>query len=490
MQYDGQLVHGLNVTGFPFGSLSKRPGYSSYLGTLGAQITTLFSFYNSSGTQLFTYAASGSKLYYSTQGTGAWTQASPGTIANNAYVGNAIMTQGASGTQFLCIGDGVNTMWTSSNGTSFTQPGSAPIAQYLAPFHNVMYTTDGTTNALQASSPEDPTDWSSSGTSSSTTYYVSNFGACENIFVAGNYLIITRNKGNIFTWDDTTMIDTSTIYGPSSPRSLAQIDDYWFYLNNFGITGFDGATKTVLSNPIQRQFYNRQGNGIANASFGTAPGASWYWYYLAAVGTVQDDFTRKQIANAVVQYDYQKNQWFDWSFANAPTAMHSYYDTNNIRQMIFGDATGQAYKLDLTKTSDNGSPIETEAIFIFTYAQQSTAFSPTSASAQSASSYEKKWNWLRLFFNPGDEVSIQYAFSNTMNLQHVKWSEPRLSRETGQSIGDWFQVSDGVVEMRFQDNPSNPRRSRFLFLRIYDYSATSQWQYHGAQIDAEIQLIK
>ena len=494
MQSDGQLVYGLNITSGVMvgnGAIAKRPGYKSYLQSLGTQINTLFSFPQNTGTSLFTYAAAGTQLFYSTQGTGNWTQANPGSIANGAYVGNAIMQQGEnSGTEFLCIGDGVNQLLTTSDGINFSLPegGTAPIVQYLAPFHGIMYATDGTSNSLYISSLGDPNNWSDSGTSSATIEYLANYGACEGIFVAANYLIITRQKGNIFTYDDTTFIDTSTIYGPSSPRSIAQIDDYWFYINSFGATGFDGAQKQILSNPIQRQFYNRQGSGITPAAFGTAPSTSWYWYYLTAVGTVTDDFTGRTTPNAILQYDYQNNQWFDWSFANPPTAMHSYYDTNNVRQMIFGDATGQAYQMDMTQRSDNGKPIQTDAVFVFTYDQQSTAFSPTSASALSTAMYEKKWNWIRLFFNPGDEVNVQFAFSNSMSLQRLTWSEAVLVK--GRTKGTYWQCSDGVLEMRFPDNENNPRRSRFLFVRIYDYSATSQWQYNGCMLDADPMLVR
>lgn len=491
MSSDGQLIYGLNITSGVIvgnGAIAKRPGYRSYLQSLGTQINTLFSFYDSSGTRLYTYAAAGSLLNYSTQGTGNWTQASPGTINPGAYVGNAVMEQGLTGTQFLCIGDGNQPLLVTSNGTSFTSPGSAPVAQYLCPYLNVMYTTDGSTNILNASSPEDPTDWQIGGTNNSTQYYMANSGAAKNLFVAGNTLIITRSQGNIFTWDTTQFIDTSTTYGPSSPRSIAQIDDYWFYLNSFAVTGFDGAQKQVLSNPIQRQFYNRQGSGITPTSFGTAPSTSWYWYYLTAVGTVTDDFTQRTIPNAILQYDYQNNQWFDWSFAAPPTAMHSYYDTNNVRQMIFGDATGQAYKMDMTATSDNGKPIQTDAIFLFTYDQQSTAFSQTSASALSTAMYEKKWNMLRMFFNPGDEVNVQFAFSNSLTLQRLTWSEAVLVK--GRTKGTYWQCSHGVLEMRFPDNENNPRRSRFLFMRVYDYSATSSWVYNGCMLDADPQIIR
>lgn len=481
LQSDGQLIHAVNVTGFPMGGLSKRPGYGTYLGTVAGTVSTIFSFPFQNGTQLYTYMAAGSKLYYSTQGTGAWTQATPGTIKNNAYVGNCIFNN------TLGIGDGNTNLWTSTDGINFSQPGSAPVAQYLAVFHNRAYTDDGTTSNTQFSVTNDITNWQNSGTSDSSSLTTTSPGANVGLFVAGDRLVITKNRGNLFNWDDTSLIDMSAIYGPSSPRSIAQIDDLWFYFNQYGIFSFDGATRTLISNPIQRQFYNKQGNGIAGTCLGTAPGASLLWDYFVAVGNTTDDFTGRKITNNIIKYDYQKNQFMNWSFNDAPTAFHSYIDINGQKQLLFGGTAGQVFQLDLTKTSDNGASIPTEAVFLFTYASQGQTFTPNSASAMSGLTYEKKWDWIRLFFNPGDEVNIQYAFANTLTYQHLKWSEAINTRDR---TGGFWQVSDGVVEIRFPRDENNMPRSRFLFLRIYDDSDNSQWQYFGCQISATPQLIE
>jgi hypothetical protein len=498
LEYDGQIITGLNITGNPFGAVSKRPGYGTFLGTLPGRVQSLFSFPSNAGSNIVLLGAAGSQLMYSSMGTASWAQANPGTIAPNAYVGNAIMTQGSVGTsgqtiEYLNIGDGNQQVLCSSDGINFapgtTGGGSPPVAQYLCPYQNILYTSDGSTSNLQASSPLDPTNWSNSGTSSSTSFTLANIGACQGLFVAGNQLIITKGRGQVFTYDDTTFVDTSTVYGPSSPRSIAQIDDYWFLLNQYGIFGFDGATKTLLSAPIQRHFFNRENTGITAASWGSAPATCHYWDYLVAVGTFTDDFTGRTVNNGIIKYDYQKNQFFDWSFNNPPTALHSYTDYQNTRQLIFGDASGNVFQMNPSKTSDNGASIPTEMVFLFTYAIQSTQFSQTSASAQLGSSFQKKWNWIRLFFNPGDEVNVQFAFSDSLTYQNLTWSESRNTREKG-GPNDYWQMSDGVVEIRPPNDEENMPRSRFMFLRIYDDSATSQYTYYGAQIDAEIQLIK
>ena len=42
LQTDGQLIHANNVVGFPYGGFSKRPGYGTFLPSMGAQVQSLF----------------------------------------------------------------------------------------------------------------------------------------------------------------------------------------------------------------------------------------------------------------------------------------------------------------------------------------------------------------------------------------------------------------------------------------------------------------
>jgi hypothetical protein len=491
LQGDGILISAVNVVGFPFGAMSKRPGYSSLLGTLGAQVNSLFSYSpypTSGGTSLWVYAAAGSFLYYSQQGTGAWVVAqgsaggdSGGTITNGNHVGYAVLNN------VLIIGDGAGSTRHTTVGTQFTNTSLAPIAQYLSQFHGRVYTSVGTTSQLQYSVASDATNWNTGGTSDSSSLFIPNEGGILGHFVAGDRLVIEKERGDMFHWDDTTLVDMSTKYGPSSPWGVGNIDDTWFYLNQYGIFSFDGANKQLISNPIQRHFYNRQGNGIGTATWGTAPGVGHIWDYLVAVGTVTDDFTGRTINNCIERYDFQKNQFTYWSFNDAPTAFHSFNDINQKRQLIFGGTAGQVFQLDPTKTSDNGNPIPTEMVFLFTYSSQGQQMTQSSISTLLSAVYEQKWNWIRLVFNPGDEVNIQFAFSNTLTYQHLKWSE---AINTSKRTGDFYQVSDGVVEIRFPNDPNNMPRSRFMFLRIYDNSDNSAWTYMGCQIDSETQVIR
>lgn len=483
LQVDGQLIHGVNIVGFPLGGYSKRPGYGTFLGTLGAQVNSIFSYSpypTGSGTTLWLYAAAGSILSYSQNGTGAWTTPTNGTIANGNHVGNAVLNN------TLIIGDGVGSTRHTAVGTAFTNTGSAPIAQYFSQFHQRIYASDGTTANLNFSVANDATNWSNSGTSDSSFIPIPNEGGIVSHFVAGDRLNIVKQRGDMFNWDDTTLIDMSTKYGASSPWGISNIDNTWFWINQYGIFNYDGATKNLISNPIQRHFYNRQNTGIGTATWGTAPSVGHIWDYLVAVGTVTDDFTGRAVNNCIERYDFQKNQFTYWSFNDAPTAFHSYNDINQKRQLIFGGTAGQVFQMDLTKTSDNGAPIPTEMVFLFTYSSQSMTQTPKGMSTVTSAMYEEKWDWIRLLFNPGDEVNIQYAFSNTLTYQHLKWS---TAINTGKRTGDYYQVSDGAVEIRFPNDPNNVPRSRFMFLRIYDNSDNSAWSYYGCQVSADPQVI-
>ena len=478
---DGQIIHALNVYSPGQGIIAKRPGYTSFGTSLGTQVNSIFDFPFQNNTTQYLYAYAGSLLNYSVQGTGAWTIAGGGTLANNAHIGNDVFNN------ILSIGDGVNPLKTSSNGTTFTAPGSAPVAQYISNFHNRSYTTDGTSSIINYSVANDPTNWQNSGTSDSSLITAVSAGACTNIFTSGDRLIIPKNWGNMFSWDDTSLVDLSTVFGPGMPWSIKAIDSMSFYVNNLGVFSFDGATRTLLSNPVQRQFYNQHDTGMGAAILGTAGcSATYYWNYLVTQGTITDDFTGRQIKDSILLYDYQKNGFYNWQFADFPTAMNGYIDTNNSQQLMFGNSSGQVFKLSRTATSDNGAAIPSELVLLFSYNSQGENITRSSAQVIDGTGWEKKWNWGRFFFMPGNEVNIQFAFSNSLQYQHLKWSE---AINTKDRVGGFYQVSDGVVEIRFPNDPNNLPRSRFLFVRIYESSDNSSWQYMGATIDAVPQII-
>lgn len=490
---DGQLIHALNTINFPSGGMSKRGGYRTLLNNPdGAQVNALFAFSHQDGTTLQVYRAAGSLLYYSLQGTSNWAVAkgsagtdAGGTIVNGNFVDFAILNN-------VCIIADGGTVRHTTNGTAFVNTVNAPLnSQYVTQYHQRIYASDGTSSTLTYSSYGSADNWLIALPADSSSFTVPSDGAITKSFVAGDRLTIPKNKGRMFNWDDTTLVDMSTIYGPTSPRSIQQIDDYWFYVHQLGIFGFDGANKSVISNPIQRQFYNRLGVNVSGVNLinnGNALGAAFWWDYLAVVGNVNDDFTGKIINNAIIKYDYQKNAFVDWQFSDFPTAITSYYDTVGHQQLIFGDANGDCFQYDPGATSDNGKPIASEMVFLFTYASEGSSFTPTSAASLSGQSWQKRWKYLRAFFTPGCEINCQFAFSDSLAPQRLKWSEAFNTRSKA-GPSDYWQFSDGVLEIRFPNDSNNLPRSRFLFVRYYESSDSSQWTLYGQQIDAEPQIV-
>jgi len=463
---DGRLIHSLNVVSSPYGGKSKRPGYAAFLGTPdNAQVQSLFSFtnINNVGTAFNLMRASGSSVYYSVQGTGAWTLAGNGTITNGGHFGMAI----GNGGTVLIGGDGVGSTRHSTNGTSFTNTTLAPVSEYFLDYQGRMYAM-GTNSNLFYSSAGDATNWNLSGTSDSSSFRIPGEGKGQKIFKASDRLIATNTGGHMFQWDGYNLIDMATSYGPSSPNSIGETEGYYFFINQFGHYGFDGSKAQLLSNAVQRFFYNRNDTGIAQNVFPEIPADCYMYDYFAAIGNVTDDFTRRPISNAVLNYNYQKNEYLMWQLYHVPTEFLSYTDIGGKEQFIFGDANGQCYQFDRTATSDNGNVITTEMVYLFNGGNDNAQ-------------YEKKWNWLRLFFNPGCEMNIQLAFSNTMTYEHLQWKNlTDLSPNPAQVS------ADGVCEIRLPQDT----RSRFMFLRLYEADLNSKWSFYGVSIDAMPMIIQ
>lgn len=452
LNYDGIMIHALNVTSFPLGAKTKRTGYSTFLATPDSgTVQSLFQMenINNSGTQMNLYRASGSALYYSLQGTGAWTLAGNGTISNGAHFGQAAL-----GTVMIG-GDGVGSTRHTTDGISFTNTTLAPISDSFTQFQNRIY-ANGTATTEFFSTTNDATNWNTSGTSDSSSFTVPGGGKLIKNFKIPDTLVMSKNNGEMYKWDGFNLIDMATKYGPSSAYSVAKTENYNFFVNQFGHYLFSNANPQLLSNAIQRQFYNAGTTGIAGTAFASIPATCHIYDYLASVGTITDDFTSRQIPNAIIKYDYQKNEYQNWSFAHNPTSYLSYKDATGKQQLIFGDNTGQCYQMD-GSTTDNGQAIESEMVFLFTYG---------------IAGFEKKWNWFRGFFNPGCEAKVQVACSNVYTYENLRWFD----------VGDF---SNGVAELRFPPES----RSRFLFLRIYESSKNSRFSYLGCEIQADIQTV-
>lgn len=447
---DGLLIHAVNVISFPYGAKSKRSGYSTFLGTAeGSAVNSLFAFPNvgNDSTKINLFRASGSALYHSIQGTGAWTLSGNGTISPGAHFGAAIHDN------VLIGGDAVGSTRHSTDGTSFTNTTLAPISEHFESYQGRIYAS-GTASTLFYSTTNDATNWNTTGTSDSSSFELPGEGKLGKVFKTADRLIIPKSTGLMYKWDGYSLVDMTTKYGPSSPYSLGESEDYRFFVNQIGHFGFGGAKPQLLSNAVQRQFYNDKNTGIAGTAFTTIPAVCHRYDYLASVGNITDDFTSRAITNTIIKYDYQKNEYLNWSFADKPTSWLSYNDKDGVRQLIFGDGTGQCYKLDNTVLTDNGDAIASELVYVFNFG---------------APELEKKWNYWRGIFNPGCQAKVQIACSSVYAYEHLVWFD----------LGD---VSKGIAEFRF---PAGSR-SQFLFVRIYENSKNSRMSFLGQSIEGEV----
>src|SRR3990167_205409 len=449
----GDLIRSVNVETFPIGAKRKRPGYSTYLGTMpnGSAVQGLFSWQRNNGTQFWNYAFAGGLLYYSTQGTGAWTITGNGTWNAGGTVTNAVgWDNGTVGTtDVLFVADGVGTIRHSSSCTNFVDTSGAPgAAVALSEFDGRIYAA-GTNSYLFWSNFATVTDW----TNDSTSVLLPGPGKPSSAFKSANKLVIGKNSGAMFTWDGLNLNDLATKLGPTSQQSVGEVEDYRIYLNRLGFYGFGGAKPELLSNAIERQIYNDVGEGIIGTTFDNAPATVHLNRYYCTIGTVTDDLTDETISDAIAVYDFQLNDWWNYSFANRPTAWLSYKDASGVQQLIFG-AGNQCHTLSGTSTSDNGSTIEsiTEGVIHLS--------SPES---------NKDWKYMWAQANPGCEGQLQIALSDTFTKAKKTWV----------TLG---QFVDGVAEYRFPSGSS----SKLLFWKFAEASRNARFSLYGFTIDADI----
>lgn len=445
---DGIVLRAVNVDSASYGAKNKRSGYITYLGTPDtSSITDLFSWKQDSGTQMFTYRASGSLLYYSFQGTGNWTQCGNGTITPGSHIGRTVLAN------TLLISQNAGTTRHTTNGTSFTDTSGAPAGEAVTQFQNRVYIT-GTSTTLFYSTTNDPTNWQTTGTSDSNSFTVPGAGRNNRIFKLNNRLLISKISRSLFKWDSFNLIDMASDMGMSSPYSFGSVEDNGMWINERGLFTSAGDQPQLVSNPIYRYFQNNNGSAIMGTSLENAPGAVHYYDYLCAVGSMTDDFTNETVDNAIIKYNFQKNEFLNWSFADFPTTLHAYKDLNNIPQLIFGNSNGQAFQYQGTATSDAGKPIESVLELLFDFGQPHM---------------EKDWRILWGFFNPGCGAQISVATSNTFIKEAKKW----------QVIGP---AKDGVVYHRFPYG----ERGRFLYVKITESSRTPAYTLYGFALDADV----
>lgn len=443
----GDLVRAVNVEQDLVGALRKRPGLTTFLGTPdNSAIKVLSSWQKNDGTTLFLYRSSGSALYYSLQGTGAWTLAGGGTITDGGSFRHTVLND------VLIGGDGVTATRHTTNGTSFTNTTLAPIAGDFEEYQQRVYAI-GTASTMFLSTTGTATDWDTAN--DSTSFDIPGPGKLIRVTKLSDRIVTFKNSGVMHRWDGNTLVDLATKNGLTSPASFAKIEGYGFLLNRQGIHGTDGGQPEVLSNAIQSQIYNRSGSAIAGTIFNTAAGEAHKQKYILSVGTVTDDLMKYTVPNACLVYDYQNNLYTNYQFPFAPTAFHSYTDVNGVNQLIMGDSSGQAYTLDGTATSDNGTAIPVYIEGIMTL---------------EAPQYDKSIYVITAFFNPGNEANMQIAMCDTFDNSEKRWVD----------IGD---CSQGANTFRV---PSDKGQGNLLYWRILESSKSSNFVFYGFAVDYEV----
>jgi len=443
----GELISCINVDPNPHGAKEVRPGYQTYLGTAnGSAVTDLWSFYKNDGTTFWNYRLSGGVIYSSSQGTGVWTVTANGTVSNS-HVGHAILGDK------LFIGDGVNPIRYTSDGTSFGTMALAPTGQFLAEYQKRIYVA-GTASTLFYSTSLDGTNWSTSGTADSSSFDLGGGGKLGKIFVANDRLCITKNNARIYRWDGYSLLEVPTNQGPSSPFSLGEIENYWFWLNRNGYMSYAGGMPEIISVPIEHQIIN-QGDtgGIDGAVFPLAPGIAHRYQYYCSVGSIIEDIANEQIDNCVHVYDYIHNEWSDYSLHDQPLSWLSYTDNSGIPQLVFGAADGQCYQMG--GNSDNGEPIVAEIQGVLNFG---------------IPDMDKKFSFIRAHFNPGCSARMQVAITDTFNTASKKWID----------LGD---LQTGFKKLAFPEGS----RGKLLFYKITDSNSVNPFKFYGMCIDYEEQ---
>ena len=445
---DGNVIHCLNLHTDPIGALTKRQGYATYLGTPDTGIVhSLFSWTKNDGTTLFTYRASGSSLYYSAQGTGSWTVCGNGTIVDGARVGHAVLND------TLIIGDGYGSTRHTTNGTSFTNTTLAPVAEFFTEYQNRIY-AGGTSSTLFYSTSGTPTDWSLTSPSDSSSLAIPGAGKINAVYKASDRVLTTKNSGIMTRWDGDSLVDLATKLGPSSPYSIGEVEDYRFWVNRLGVFSSNAGKPQLISNPVQNQFYNDDGTGIAGSNFDTITGAVHLYDYFLSFGSFTDPLVGDRISLGILVYNYKDNEFFNYKFFNDAYALHSYKDVNGVQQFIFGDQSGQCYTFN-SGNSDNGTPIETSMQMVV---HANMPF------------LTKEWGYIEVMTNPGCEAKLQVASTDTFQAASKKWVE----------IGN---LTNGFSQFRI---PTDSGRGKLLFIRIYDSGSTKPFILYGINLTYDI----
>jgi len=441
LQEEGSLLTCVNLDADPIGAKTKRGGLETFLNNPDSeQVNNIFSF--QAGTVDYLYRMSGSICYYyEIGGAGTtWTPAGNGTFSGGGRLGNTVLYD------TMIAGNGIGSTRHTTNGTSFTDTTLAPLARYWTNNFGRGYAANDQT--LFWSSANDITNWSTGGTSDSSSIQLPGGGTANGLFATYNRVIASKSSGLMHRWDSYARETVPGELAPTSNWANTNMDDLRLYPNRRGIYAFSGDYPKLISRPIEKQFYNQANSGIPGTLFSDlAAGEFNYTYYLSE-GSYTDPMTGNSLNNAVAVYDYFDNEFSNYQWPFTPTSYGDYTDENGDSWQLLGDSTGQVYRVNNSLTSDVGTAIEA-------YME---GFSVLEKGYQDKKVYRA---WIHT--NPGCQAKLQISMTNSLFETSRKWFD----------VGD---LSRGVTYVEF---PQDKNRGKYLFYRVYESSSDAPWTIYG-----------
>lgn len=413
------------------GSIKRVSGYETFgTGLPSYEVLGLYDFKTSTGTTKF-LSATGGKIYSFESGT--WTErytslntSRPMTFAT--HLDRVIATNGDDSPIFSADGE-----------TWETLSGSPPKGNYVLTFNNSVYMLNlqGATSRIQWSDDGTISTWNSDN----TLDVITNVGLGDQITggaVNNNNLIIFKNYST-WKWDTVSLVTLNTNAGCTSPRSIATIDNWTFWLSHKGIMATSGGKPERISNAVSDFI-----EGITDLR--SCVGWAENNFYRLYIGTSNG------VSNCVLIYDFDNNVWSYESLQDPVKASAILTDTNGAqgftdRSAYFGDDSGQIYKYG-TGNNNNGAPIPFKWV-----SRLETAQYPYR---------EKEFEYLYVFTDkeakPGVDVYISIDYKDFQFIGNANKSTSLLRIPSG-SHGHHIRIS-------FQTNNTGEQQTIYGYMGV------------------------
>jgi len=376
----------LNMVADSEGLLSQRDGTTLFLNAPAATANlALIKFYKPDGTR-FLFMQQGTKLYkYSGSGT-TWTECKTGLTA--------IKLRGVALAGKMFFTNGTDTVFYTTDGTTFTDVATAPKGLYCCEYQNRIFITgvSGAPNRIYFSKTNDGTDWTVDIYDPSA----GGFFDCSPDYKGQPYAIInafnratTIKEGGIWAYDMNANNPILSANGTTFPDAICETDRGFMFFSTSGIYLYRGAAPTPQDMEIRSIT-----SSVSTPTTGV-PAAFFDHKYIVFVGDLTiDDLS---LTNCCIVYDEVRDGYYIWSFPWAITSMERFATTSGGAEKLYlGTATGQVYYMDRTTvvTGDNGAAIQYIIRFAGFHAGR----------PERRKDYER----MHVFTNPGTGAQVMY----------------------------------------------------------------------------------